>query len=53
MLSTTVPLTMGGKKRRIFPMNMPIKIETKPATSWEPKMAEMPYCVPIMVRMGM
>ena len=53
MESTTVPLTMGGKNRRIFSMNMPMKIEAKPATSCEPKIAEMPYCVPIMVRMGM
>ena len=52
MLSTTVPLTIGGKNRRIFPMNMPMKMEIKPATSCEPKIAEMPYCVPIMVRMG-
>ena len=53
MLMTTVPLTMGGKKRRILPMNMPMKMDTKPATSWLPKMAAMPYCWPMMVRMGM
>ena len=53
MDSTTVPLTMGGKNFLIFSMNMPRKIEAKPATSCEPKIAAMPYWVPIMVRMGM
>ena len=49
---TTVPLTMGGKNRRIFPMNIPMKMEAKPAINWEPKIAAMPYCCPMTVRMG-
>ena len=52
MLMTTVPLTIGGKKRRMRPINIPMKMETKAATSWEPKMAEMPYCEPMMVKIG-
>ena len=52
MLMTTVPLTMGGKNRRSRPMNIPMKMDTKPATSCEPKMAAMPYCSPMMVRIG-
>ena len=53
MASTTVPHTMGGKNLRILPMNMPMKIETNAATSWAPKIAAIPYCMPIVVRMGM
>ena len=43
---------MGGKNLRILPINIPMKIEANAATSWAPKIAEMPYCMPIVVRIG-
>lgn len=52
MESTTVPVTTGGNRRRMYLKNSPNTTATMPPITWAPKMAPMPPMPATAVRVG-